>query len=122
MNTTPASPASLCEVRVLGQEAVTGMNRLRAALRRGLDDPVRAQIRLARMRRADQPGLVAARYVQSVRIRLGVNGDRAHAETFRGARDAAGDLAAVGYEYFLKHQIQFRISSSRLAGVFPGKR
>jgi hypothetical protein len=99
----PGLPASLRKLRVLGQEAVTGMDRLRAAFPPGLEDAVRAQIRFARMRRSDQVGLVAACHVQRVCVRLRINGDSAYAEPFRGARDTAGDLASVGYENFLKH-------------------
>ena len=51
-----------------------------------------------------QVRLVAHRYVQGVRIRLRVDGDGANAQPLAGARDAHGDLAAVGYKQFVEHQ------------------
>jgi hypothetical protein len=83
----PGLPTSLRKLRVLGQEAVTGMDRLYAAFLRGLEDAVRAQIGFARMRGSDQAGLVAARHVQRACVRLRINGDSANAEPFRRARD-----------------------------------
>ena len=39
MNTRPASAHGLSELRVLGQEAIAGMDRLRAGLLGDLEDP-----------------------------------------------------------------------------------
>ena len=40
--------------------------------------------------------LVAEPHMQRVRVGLGIDRDGAQAEPLRGARDAAGDLAAIG--------------------------
>ena len=118
--------AGTCEFRILRQETVARMNRLGAAFLRDIEYAIAAQIGLARMRRPDQPGLVAADDMQRVRVRLRVNGDSAYAETFRGARNAAGNFAAVRYEYFFKHSSTnffttkgSSFSSPRQAGVSP---
>ena len=47
--------------------------------------------------------------MQRVAVELGVHGDRGDAELAGGARDAHGDLAAVGDEDPLQHGRQCRV-------------
>jgi hypothetical protein len=41
----------------------------------------------------------------AIDVRLGINRHRFHAQAAAGAQNAAGDLAAVGYQDFLEHGI-----------------
>src|SRR5205807_5313317 len=95
--------ARLREIRLLGEEAVTGVNRLRAAPLRGVDHLLRVEVALARGRGADPHGLVALFDVQRALVCLRVDRDGAHAHLARRASDAAGDLAAVGDEQLVEH-------------------
>ena len=80
---------------VLGEEAVTGMNRL-AAGRLGRGDHVRdAQVALRRGRRADADGPVGEADVKRVAVGGRVDGDGFGAELVDRADDPDGDLAAV---------------------------
>ena len=87
------------EPRVLRQEAVARMDRVRPRRDRGRDDPFHVEVTLRRAlgpdpdRLAGQPG--------RHRIRVGVR-DRQHgldAQALAGAQDADGDLAAVGDQH-----------------------
>ncbi len=90
------SRAGFGKLRVLGEEAVARMDALRAGTQRHLDQLLDDQIALARGRRADQMRLVGDARVQRACVGLGVDRDHAQAEPLCGARDANGDLAAVG--------------------------
>ena len=86
----------LREVRVLGQEAVAGMDRVRAALLRDLEDAIDTQVALRGDSWAEQIGLVGEAHVQRGAIHVGVDGHRLVTELLAGADDAYGDLAAIG--------------------------
>ena len=79
------------------------MDALRAGLARNLDDAVDDQIAFGRRRRADQMRLIALPYMQRSGVRLRIDRDGAHPEPRGGARDPAGDLAAVGDQDGSKH-------------------
>ena len=89
--------AGLGEVRVLGQEAVAGMDRVAAVLGRDRDDLIDVEIG-ARAGARERDHLVAPTGVQRRRVVLGVDGDGGEAVLGRGAQDADRDLAAVGDE------------------------
>src|SRR6185312_12763248 len=89
--------------RVLGQEPVPGMDRLRPAGPRDLDDGVAAQVRLRGARAADQVRLVGLLDVQRARVDGGVDRDGADREAPARADHATGDLAAVGDEDLGEH-------------------
>ena len=91
------------EVRVLAEEAVAGMHRLRARRPRDFDDRIAAQITVRRPRPADGPGLVRLAHVLRVGVGLRIHGHGADAEAPRRADDAAGDFAAVGDEDLPEH-------------------
>jgi hypothetical protein len=48
-------------------------------------------------------GLVGVADVEGVAVGVGVDGDGADAELLAGAQDTEGDLAAIGDQYFSKH-------------------
>jgi len=92
----------LCEVRVLGEEAVARMDRVGTAFLRRVDDVVDDEVRLGRRRRPDRVGLVGEADVQRLAIRVGVDRDRADTHLAAGAMDPDGDLAAVGDQHLAK--------------------
>ena len=73
------------------------MDGLRAALARGGDDAVNAQVALDRGRGAEQVRLVGQAHVQSFHVGLRVDGHRRDVHLAARAHDPHGDLAAVGY-------------------------
>ena len=70
----------LGERRVLGEEAVAGVDGLGAGLLEDLEDLLDVQVGLGGRRRAEQVGLVGALDVQRVAVGLGVDGDGRDAE------------------------------------------
>ena len=84
--------------RVLGQEAVAGMDRVGARARRGVEDRVDAQVALGRRRPADLDRLVGLADVQGAAIDRRVHRDRRDAALAAGPHHPHGDLAAVGDE------------------------
>ena len=95
--------AQLRERRVLRQEAVAGMDGLRAGALRGGQDGGDVQVRVARGGRADAHALVGQVHVQRMLVGRGVHGHRLDVHGAAGADDADGDLAAVGDEYLVEH-------------------
>ena len=100
----PGRLAGAGERRVLGQEPVARVDRLRPARLRGGDDPLAAEIALGGRARPDQPRLVGAADVQRAAIGLGVDGNRADAELAQRAEDPDGDLAAIRDEHLAKRR------------------
>ena len=95
--------ARLGEALVLRQEAVAGVDRLRARALGGVQDGVGEQIALAHRRGTDAVGLVGHGDVHRLGVGIGIDGDRLQAHAARRADDAAGDLATVGDEDLGKH-------------------
>ncbi len=90
--------AGFDEFRVLRQEAVAGMDGFRTGAFRGVDDAGDVEVAIARRGRADGDGAISRRNVHGGGVGLGIDGDGFDAHAPRGARDAAGDLAAIGDE------------------------
>ena len=88
--------AGFGEGGVFGEEAVAGVDGLRAADARGFQDGFDAQVGVARGGGADAVGFVGHRDVLGGGIGVGMDGDGAQAHAARGADDAAGDFAAIG--------------------------
>ena len=109
IHTSPASRTARGEPFALGEKSVAGMNRLGAGQLRRFDDPVAAQIALARRRRPDEHRFVGLAHVRRARVGVGVDGDRRDAQLAAGADDPQRDLAAVGDQDLLEHQ----------SGMFP---
>ena len=103
MNAMSSLRERLAERRVLGQEAVARMHRLRARVETGLHDAIDDQIGLGRWRGTDVYSLVGELYVQRIAIGVRVHCDSLDAHLLRGLDDAAGDLAAVCYEDLFEH-------------------
>ena len=90
------------------------MPRLRA---RYLQNRLNVEIALARWAGPMQYASSASRDMQRIAVRVGVDGDGAHAKLLAGANHAHGDLAAIGDQDALKHR---HVPTSRAA--FPGRR
>src|SRR3546814_379890 len=91
------------EVRVLRQEPVPRMDRLRARAQRHRDDRVPAQVRLLRRRPADRIRLVRQPHMLRIGIRRREHRNRGNPHPPASANDPAGDLPAIGYQYLLEH-------------------
>ena len=89
----------LREVRILREEAVTGVDRVASRALGDLDDPRRVEVAIARRRRADRVRRVGGADVQRVAVDVAIDGDRAEAEVMAGPDDAERDLAAIGDEH-----------------------
>ncbi len=91
------------EAGVLGEEPVTGVDRLRAGGPRGSEHPFAVEVGLAGRGRAEPDGDVGGAYVPRPGVGVAVDGDGAHAEPAQGGDHADGDLPAVGDEDGAEH-------------------
>ena len=97
----PRQPGLLdaaCELRVLGQEPVARVDRLRLRPQRGGDDLLDVEVALARQRPAEPHGHVREPRVQGGAVEVRVDADGLDAHLARCTHDAECDLAAVGDE------------------------
>jgi hypothetical protein len=99
----PGSLAGFDEGRVLGQEAVAGMDRLGPRLQRGVDQRTAVQVAARRRGRTDANRDVSHRHVHRVGIGLRVDRHRTHAHSPQRADDPAGDGSAVGDQDSIEH-------------------
>ena len=106
------------EIRVLGEEAVAGMDGLGARPPDGLDDAVHVEIALRGRRGPDEDRLVGEADVEGGAVRLGIDGDARDAHLPAGPDDADGDLAAVRDQDLAEHVIP-PISASAARGRRP---
>ena len=95
--------AGVGEVAAFGQEAVAGMHALRARHSGRVDQTLDVEVALARLRRADEVGLVAQPPMQRMLVGRREHRDGSHSEPLGGAGDAAGDFAAIGNQDGLEH-------------------
>src|SRR5581483_10549142 len=79
----------------LRQEAIAGVDRLRAGRLRGLQDLLDDEVALRRGRRADRVRVVRLPDVQRRPVGIRVDGDGLDAKLAAGANHADGDLPAV---------------------------
>ena len=86
------------ERRVLGEEPVPGMDRLRAGALRRIEHPVDVEVALTGRRRPDQYGGVGLADMPGAGVGLAVDGDRADPHLPESADHPDRDLAAVGDE------------------------
>jgi len=91
------------ELGVLGQEAVTRMDRFSTSLLAGSDDLVGDQVGLFRRGRADADSFVCHVDEQCVLVGFGIDGNGRDAHLAGSLDHAAGNFAAVGNEDFLEH-------------------
>jgi len=85
-----------------------------------LDDLVDREIALARRRRTDEISLVGNADVQRSGIGLRVDRNDAHAEALRRARNAHGDLAAIGDQNRAEHGKVLAQGRAEWHGPLPG--
>ena len=105
---------------VLGEKAIAGMDRVRATGAGGIDDAPDRQVALGRRRRADVHGVVRRRNVTGGAVGIREDGYGRDAERAAGARDADGDLSAVGDEHPREHGPYIR--NTPYAGSSSGAR
>src|SRR4029079_19657361 len=92
------------ELRVRGEEAVAGVDRLGAGLLRRVEDLVDGEIRLGRETAAEGDGDVRPPRVERLRVDVGTDRDALDAHLARGADDAERDLTAVGDQDAAEHR------------------
>lgn len=85
------------EVGILGEEAVSGMDRLCARVDRGRDDGRHDQVALVGGSRTDADLLVGIAHRIRVGVLSGVHRNGLDAHFLAGAHDAQGNLAAICY-------------------------
>ena len=96
----PGRLAGRGERRVLRQEAVAGVDGLRAGPPGRADHGVHRQVG---RRRAQVHGQVGQGHVRRGRVRVGVHGHGPDAEPPQGPDHPAGDLAPVGHQHGAEH-------------------
>ena len=99
----PGVPADLREVRVLAQEAVAGMDRVRVRDLGGGDQAVDPEVGLLRRAGPDADRPVGLLEPGPAPVGGGVDAHRLGAELAAGSDDSQGDLAAVGDQDALEH-------------------
>jgi len=91
------------KLRILGEEAVSGMDGVNVGDFRRADDAIDFEITLGAGAGADADGFIGELHVHGIDVRFGVDGDAFDVEFLTGADDSQGDFAAIGYEDFAKH-------------------
>ena len=105
----------------LREEAIAGVNRLRARFESRLDDLFAGQITLRRGRFADEVGLVGQADVQRLAVGLGVDDDRRDPQVAAGANQPHRDLTSIGDQDFAKHRGngEWAVGSGEWEKTFP---
>ena len=106
------------QFELLRQEAVAGVDRLRAALQRRCDDAIGAQIGVARAGLTNGDGVVGLHHVAAVGVSRGIDGNGLDTQAPAGAQDAARNFAAVGDQQSFEHGLTSgrRVRDPRRAG------
>ena len=99
----PLGRAGLREIRVLGEEAVAGMDGVAAGGLRHGQQRAHVQIALRRRSRADADRLRRQLHVHGLRVRRGIDGDGLHAQLPAGAQNPQRDFAPVGDQHAPQH-------------------
>ena len=99
----PAVFAGLSKVGVLREQPVAGMHRVAAGPHRRLDHRLNVDVGLGHRRRADVRRAIRLTHVQRVGVGHRVDGVGFDPQPTAGARDARGDLAAIGDQDSLEH-------------------
>ena len=107
----------LDEAGVLGEEAVAGMDRVRAGDAGGRQDGGNVEVAVLGRRRADADAFLGQADMHGLGIGGGVHGDGRNAQLAAGALDAKRDLAAVGDEDLLEQDES--ALSSRIISTSP---
>ena len=99
----------LGELGVLGQEAVTRVNRPRVRHPGGLEQCACAQITLGRRRRPNPHSLIGVRHVNRLRVRVRIHRHRPHPHPPARAENAHGNLTPIGDENALQRRCHGRM-------------
>ena len=95
--------ADLCELRVLGQESVAGVDGIGPRDLGRAQDVGEVEVAFRRLGGADADPFVREEGVEGLPVGFGENGDCLEAQLPAGADDPQGDLSAVGDEDFRNH-------------------
>ena len=98
-----AALAYVCEMGILRQETVAGVDGVNVGDLGCADNPIDPQIALAGGRFADADGFVRHLNVHRVGVRFGIDRDRADVKFLARADDAYGDFPAIRNQNLLKH-------------------
>ena len=109
----------LGEMRVLRQEAVTGVDGVGSGSLGGGDDLRDIEVRLGRRVAAERVRLISHPDVTGVTVRVGVDRDRAIARVAAGPDNADCDLAPIGDEHLLHDWPPVAAASSQPAWRLP---
>ena len=99
------------EVGILGEKSVTGVQRVGATAKAGVDNGRNVEVALGGGCRSDAKSFVSQIHVQCVRVRVRIDRDGANTEAPGRAHDAAGYLAAIGDQDLMKAGAQSRIQA-----------
>ena len=102
------------KLSVLAQKPVAGKDRLGARAERRIENRFAVEVARGCRGRPDADALVGFEHVQRISVGFGVNGNRTDAQPLQRANDTTGDLAAIGDQNFLEHDI-FLLRGSRSA-------
>ena len=80
------------------------MDGLGAGFLAGGDDLLGDEIAFGRRRRPDMHGLVGHLDMKRIAIGVGIDGNRGNPHATGRLDHPAGDLATIGYQYFLEHR------------------
>ena len=92
------------KIGVLGQKTIAGVDAFGARALGDLDQPGDREVAVARVGSAEQMGFIADAAMQRACVSGRIHTDGSDTKPLGGARDAAGNLAAIGDEYGAEHQ------------------
>ncbi len=100
-----AAVANFCEVRILREKPVTGMDRIDVAYFRRAHDAVHLQIAVGTRGGANANRFVGQLHMQRIHVRFGVNRQRPDAQLLTGTDHPQRDFATVRDQNLLEHQL-----------------
>ena len=100
----PAHLADFGEVRILGQQTISRMNRLHIGDLSRADHPGNIQVAVRQLRRTDADGLVGKTNGQRIAVGLAVDGDRADTQFLARANHAQRNFPAIRNKDLLEHE------------------
>src|SRR5260370_6699256 len=95
--------ADFREIGVFRKQAITGMDGVHVRDLGGADYRGNVEITLCQLRRSKTNIIICKRHKERIPVGLAVNRHRADAEFLACANDTQGNLAAISYQNFLKH-------------------
>ena len=104
MKRMPACSQDSREVRVLGEEAVAGVDGVGAGATGDVKDQITPQIRFRGRRESEAVRFVGLENVGSGTVGVGVDGDGGNAQLTAGTQNAECDFAPVGDKDFTEHR------------------